>query len=67
MFVCIFHCQTEIAFLCDTDIDIGAPEYQQEANDTYFFKWHTKYACPAQSIECVVTDETTHEQYDLSR
>ena len=59
--------ETEIAFLCDPDIDVGMPEYQAEGEHTYFFKWHTKYACPEQPVECIVTDESTHEQYDLSR
>ncbi|XP_018421109.1 PREDICTED: cation-independent mannose-6-phosphate receptor [Nanorana parkeri] len=55
-----------ITFLCDRDADIGQPEYQKEDNNTYNFKWYTKYACPALSVECIVVDEQTNEQYDLS-
>ncbi|XP_063954249.1 cation-independent mannose-6-phosphate receptor-like [Lytechinus pictus] len=57
---------TEIAFLCDPDVGVGTPQFFQENNATYFFRWNTKYACPQQSIECVVTDESNSEQYDLS-
>ncbi|CAI9545138.1 unnamed protein product, partial [Staurois parvus] len=53
-------------FLCDRDADIGQPEYQKEDNYTYNFKWYTKYACPAQPVECIVVDDQTNEQYDLS-
>ncbi|XP_044144786.1 cation-independent mannose-6-phosphate receptor isoform X2 [Bufo gargarizans] len=55
-----------ITFLCDRSVDIGQPEYQKEDNYTYNFKWYTKYACPALPVECVVVDEATDEQYDLS-
>ncbi|XP_072265418.1 cation-independent mannose-6-phosphate receptor [Pyxicephalus adspersus] len=53
-------------FLCDRDADIGQPEYQKEDSNTYNFKWYTKYACPALPVECIVVDEQTNEQYDLS-
>ncbi|XP_053316140.1 cation-independent mannose-6-phosphate receptor [Spea bombifrons] len=55
-----------ITFLCDRQADIGQPEYQTEDNQTYNFKWYTKYACPEIPVECVVVDEHTDEQYDLS-
>uniref|UniRef100_A0A8C8S5J2 Insulin like growth factor 2 receptor n=1 Tax=Pelusios castaneus TaxID=367368 RepID=A0A8C8S5J2_9SAUR len=55
-----------ITFLCDQEAGIGQPEYQVEDNYTYNFKWYTKYACPGMSLECVVTDPSTMEQYDLS-
>ncbi|KAM5165693.1 cation-independent mannose-6-phosphate receptor [Mantella aurantiaca] len=53
-------------FLCDRDAEIGQPEYQKEDNYTYDFKWYTKYACPALPVECIVVDEQTNEEYDLS-
>ncbi|KAM4770926.1 cation-independent mannose-6-phosphate receptor [Rhinophrynus dorsalis] len=56
-----------ITFLCDRGADIGQPEYQKEDDYTYNFKWYTKYACPAVPVECVVVDELTSQQYDLSR
>ncbi|XP_068088128.1 cation-independent mannose-6-phosphate receptor [Hyperolius riggenbachi] len=55
-----------ITFLCDKDADVGQPDYQKEDNYTYNFKWYTKYACPASSVECIVVDEATDDQYDLS-
>ncbi|MEE6475517.1 hypothetical protein FKM82_010780, partial [Ascaphus truei] len=55
-----------ITFLCDRDANIGQPEYQAEDNYTYNFKWYTKYACPEMPMECVVMDEHSAEQYDLS-
>ncbi|KAM4694239.1 cation-independent mannose-6-phosphate receptor [Discoglossus pictus] len=55
-----------ITFLCDRSEDIGEPEYQKEDNYTYNFKWHTKYACPVITKECVVMDKERNEQYDLS-
>lgn len=57
---------SRFTFLCDRDADIGQPEYQKEDNYTYNFKWYTKYACPAQPMECIVVDEKKNEQYDLS-
>lgn len=57
---------TLITFLCDRDAGVGVPEYQEEDNSTYNFRWYTSYACPEEPLECVVTDPTTMEQYDLS-
>ncbi|XP_007943478.1 cation-independent mannose-6-phosphate receptor [Orycteropus afer afer] len=57
---------TLITFLCDRDAGVGAPEYQEEDNSTYNFRWYTNYACPEEPLECVVTDPITLEQYDLS-
>ncbi|XP_062980546.1 cation-independent mannose-6-phosphate receptor [Elgaria multicarinata webbii] len=57
---------THITFLCDRDAGTGLPEYQEEGNFTYNFKWYTQYACPEMPTECVVTDPHTMEQYDLS-
>uniref|UniRef100_A0A5F9C0Z7 Cation-independent mannose-6-phosphate receptor n=1 Tax=Oryctolagus cuniculus TaxID=9986 RepID=A0A5F9C0Z7_RABIT len=57
---------TLITFLCDRDADVGFPEYQEEDNSTYNFRWYTSYACPQEPLECVVTDPLTLEQYDLS-
>ncbi|XP_044616685.2 cation-independent mannose-6-phosphate receptor [Equus asinus] len=57
---------TLITFLCDRDAGIGVPEYQEEDNSTYNFRWYTSYACPEEPLECVVTDPSTLEQYDLS-
>ncbi|XP_072178244.1 cation-independent mannose-6-phosphate receptor-like [Diadema setosum] len=62
----VTHRMTEIAFLCDPKEDVGSPQFFQENEATYFFRWYTKHACPQQPIECVVTDEAKHEQYDLS-
>ncbi|KAK2501049.1 hypothetical protein MC885_011037 [Smutsia gigantea] len=58
---------TLITFLCDRDAGAGFPEYQEEDNSTYNFRWYTSYACPEEPLECVVTDPSTLEQYDLSR
>uniref|UniRef100_A0A8C5VW34 Cation-independent mannose-6-phosphate receptor n=1 Tax=Microcebus murinus TaxID=30608 RepID=A0A8C5VW34_MICMU len=58
---------TLITFLCDRDAGVGSPEYQEEDNSTYNFRWYTSYACPEEPLECVVTDPSTLEQYDLSR
>ncbi|KAG8444174.1 hypothetical protein GDO86_009380 [Hymenochirus boettgeri] len=58
---------TLITFLCDREADVGQPKFQEEDQYTYNFKWYTKYACPALSVECAVVDENTSEQYDLSR
>ncbi|XP_004449849.1 cation-independent mannose-6-phosphate receptor isoform X2 [Dasypus novemcinctus] len=57
---------TLITFLCDRDAGLGFPEYQEEDNSTYNFRWYTSYACPEEPLECVVTDPSTLEQYDLS-
>ncbi|KAF6364588.1 insulin like growth factor 2 receptor [Rhinolophus ferrumequinum] len=57
---------TLITFLCDRDAGVGVPEYQEEDNSTYNFRWYTSYACPEEPLECVVTDPSTMEQYDLS-
>ncbi|XP_037673819.1 cation-independent mannose-6-phosphate receptor [Choloepus didactylus] len=57
---------TLITFLCDRDAGVGVPEYQEEDNSTYNFRWYTSYACPEEPLECVVTDPSTLEQYDLS-
>ncbi|XP_058516485.1 cation-independent mannose-6-phosphate receptor isoform X4 [Ochotona princeps] len=57
---------TLITFLCDRDAGVGFPEYQEEDNSTYNFRWYTSYACPEEPLECVVTDPFTLDQYDLS-
>ncbi|XP_062345985.1 cation-independent mannose-6-phosphate receptor [Cinclus cinclus] len=58
---------TLITFLCDHDAGIGQPEYQKEDNYTYNFRWYTEHACPEIPLECLVTDRSTMDQYDLSR
>lgn len=40
---------------------------KEEGNSAYNFRWYTSYACPEEPLECVVTDTSTMEQYDLSR
>ncbi|XP_038598480.1 LOW QUALITY PROTEIN: cation-independent mannose-6-phosphate receptor [Tachyglossus aculeatus] len=57
---------TLITFLCDRDAGAGRPEYQEEDNSTYNFRWFTSYACPEEPVECMVTNPSTLEQYDLS-
>ncbi|XP_055982014.1 cation-independent mannose-6-phosphate receptor isoform X3 [Sorex fumeus] len=57
---------TLITFLCDRDVGVGAPEYQDEDDSAYNFRWYTSFACPEEPMECLVTDPTTMEQYDLS-
>ncbi|KAI1304659.1 Cation-independent mannose-6-phosphate receptor [Halotydeus destructor] len=37
--------KTNIAFICDPS-QVGEPKLEGEYNQTYFFKWYTKYACP---------------------
>ncbi|XP_013094789.2 cation-independent mannose-6-phosphate receptor-like [Biomphalaria glabrata] len=56
----------EIAFVCDRSEDVGNPEFLEEKDFTYAFLWRTSYACPLSPIECAVTDEESHNQYDLS-
>ncbi|XP_033118003.1 cation-independent mannose-6-phosphate receptor-like [Anneissia japonica] len=56
--------RTEIAFLCDPDAVDTEPMYMSEGNFTYFFKWYTNYACPAEPVQCSVTQG--NQQYDLS-
>lgn len=58
---------TLITFLCDREVGVGVPEYQEEDDSAYNFRWYTSYACPEEPLECVVTDPSTMEQYDLSR
>ncbi|XP_069788171.1 cation-independent mannose-6-phosphate receptor [Narcine bancroftii] len=55
-----------IMFLCDRDAGVGHPEFEEEDEHTYNFKWYTEYACPEVPLECIVTDPDTKEQYDLS-
>ncbi|MED6263286.1 hypothetical protein CHARACLAT_003033 [Characodon lateralis] len=57
---------TLISFLCDPEAGPGSPEFQVEDNYTYNFRWYTSYACPQRPHECLVTDPTTLDQYDLS-
>ena len=59
--------QAEIAFLCDMTAKEGSPKFLEEKEFTYAFEWRTQYACPTLPIECAITDEETHKQYDLSR
>ncbi|XP_012940789.1 cation-independent mannose-6-phosphate receptor [Aplysia californica] len=56
----------EIAFLCDMAAGTGRPEFLEEKNFTYAFKWRTSYACPTPPLECVVTDDDSQQQFDLS-
>ncbi|XP_062912676.1 cation-independent mannose-6-phosphate receptor [Mobula hypostoma] len=55
-----------IMFLCDQDAGVGYPEFEEEDEHTYNFKWYTEYACPEVPLECLVTDPLTEQQYDLS-
>ncbi|XP_051500970.1 cation-independent mannose-6-phosphate receptor-like [Myxocyprinus asiaticus] len=57
---------THISFLCDREAGPGKPEFQDEDDYTYNFKWYTSYACPERPHECIVTDPNTLKQYDLS-
>ncbi|XP_039980957.1 cation-independent mannose-6-phosphate receptor isoform X2 [Xiphias gladius] len=57
---------TIISFLCDPEAGAGKPEFQVEDKYTYNFRWYTSYACPERPHECLVTDPSTLEQYDLS-
>ena len=59
--------KTEITFLCDHEQGKGSPEFQDETDHTYSFRWFTSYACPETPVECVVVDEQNNLQYDLSR
>ncbi|XP_060687644.1 cation-independent mannose-6-phosphate receptor isoform X3 [Hemiscyllium ocellatum] len=58
---------THITFLCDRDAGEGHPEFEEEDEYTYNFKWYTQYVCPEVPIDCIVTNEVTKQQYDLSR
>ncbi|XP_059504404.1 cation-independent mannose-6-phosphate receptor isoform X2 [Stegostoma tigrinum] len=58
---------TLITFLCDRDAGEGHPEFEEEDEYTYNFKWYTQYACPEVPIDCIVMNEVTKQQYDLSR
>ncbi|XP_078412852.1 cation-independent mannose-6-phosphate receptor [Cetorhinus maximus] len=55
-----------ITFLCDRDAGEGHPEFEEEDEHTYNFKWYTQYACPEVPLECMVTNEASKQQYDLS-
>ncbi|XP_051868030.1 cation-independent mannose-6-phosphate receptor [Pristis pectinata] len=55
-----------LMFLCDWDAGVGHPEFEEEDEHTYNFKWYTEYACPEVPLECIVTDPHTKQQYDLS-
>ncbi|KAI5090811.1 cation-independent mannose-6-phosphate receptor precursor [Silurus meridionalis] len=57
---------THISFLCDREAGPGKPEFQDEDEYTYNFRWYTSYACPERPQECVVTDPNTFQQFDLS-
>ncbi|XP_038659271.1 cation-independent mannose-6-phosphate receptor isoform X2 [Scyliorhinus canicula] len=57
---------TLITFLCDRDAGKGHPEFEEEDEHTYNFKWYTQYACPEVPLECMVTNRVTNQQYDLS-
>ncbi|XP_030577044.1 cation-independent mannose-6-phosphate receptor isoform X2 [Archocentrus centrarchus] len=57
---------TVISFLCDPEAGPGKPEFQLEDQYTYNFHWYTSYACPERPHECLVTDPSTLDQYDLS-
>ncbi|XP_055495415.1 LOW QUALITY PROTEIN: cation-independent mannose-6-phosphate receptor [Leucoraja erinacea] len=56
-----------IMFLCDREAGMGHPEFEEEDEHTYNFKWYTEYACSEVPVECIVTDPETKRQYDLSR
>ena len=45
----------------------GQPEFEEERDGTYFFKWMTVLACPEAPTECLVYDDQHNIQYDLSR
>ncbi|KAM3602400.1 uncharacterized protein V6R79_003255 [Siganus canaliculatus] len=55
-----------ISFLCDPEAGAGKPEFQVEDKYTYNFRWYTSYACPERPHECLVTDPSSLDQYDLS-
>ncbi|XP_029965640.1 LOW QUALITY PROTEIN: cation-independent mannose-6-phosphate receptor [Salarias fasciatus] len=55
-----------LAFLCDPEAGAGQPQFQEEDDYTYNFRWYTAYACPQRPHECLVTDPKTRDQYDLS-
>ncbi|XP_067900725.1 cation-independent mannose-6-phosphate receptor [Heterodontus francisci] len=57
---------TLLTFLCDRNAGEGQPEFEEEDEHTYNFKWYTQYACPEVPLECIVTNMATKQQYDLS-
>ena len=60
---------TEIIFLCDPDVEVGAPVFQDERETChYVFVWETALACPAQDegISCEAINFQTDEDFDLS-
>nr|CAB3255509.1 cation-independent mannose-6-phosphate receptor [Phallusia mammillata] len=57
---------TQISFLCDTKAGAGHPQFVSEGNYTYLFNWYTSYVCPAASTQCMATDPSSGDQYDLS-
>ncbi|CAN9507985.1 unnamed protein product [Ophioblennius macclurei] len=57
---------TLISFLCDPAAGPGQPQFQEEDDYTYNFRWFTAYACPPRPHQCLVTDPATRDQYDLS-
>ncbi|XP_075719002.1 cation-independent mannose-6-phosphate receptor [Rhinoderma darwinii] len=62
-----FQRMTVINFICnETAVNAGkgVPEFQSEADCTYFFTWYTKYACLKKKEEmCYV--ESKKKQYNL--
>ncbi|XP_069811536.1 cation-independent mannose-6-phosphate receptor [Dendropsophus ebraccatus] len=62
-----FQRMTVINFICnETAVNAGkgAPEFQSEADCTYFFSWQTKYACVKKKEDmCYV--ESKEKQYNL--
>lgn len=59
---------TSITFICDHKAGTGYPEFIEEINQAYFFKWNTSYACPSNNaIKCIVRDHKNEIQYDFQR
>ncbi len=48
-------------------VGLGQPEFIQEADNTYFFKWLTSLVCPDSPVECLIFNDKNNQQYDLSR
>lgn len=62
--------QTVIEFTCDPSLIDSEPEFIGQDDCTYYFDWHTAYACPPKQVEndgeCIVEDPITGHIFNFS-
>eukprot|EP00039_Didymoeca_costata_P001432 m.52469 g.52469 ORF g.52469 m.52469 type:complete len:2511 (+) comp10795_c0_seq1:159-7691(+) len=54
-----------IQFECDPNAGDGQPVFEKETACKYLFKWKSALACAGRQLECVTTDPSTGNVYDL--